>query len=99
MSHQELTDGTSSVTVFRSRKDTGRKAASRRKRVSETSNSSSDAEDKSDVVKYVDGRKKRKNPMIQSVGFYINDEYLLSVSVISLFLNRFVFLFKSFSSY
>ncbi|VDK85050.1 unnamed protein product [Litomosoides sigmodontis] len=63
---QELTDEASSVTVFRSRKGAGRNVASRREHLSETSDSSNDAEDKNDVVKYVDGRKKRKNPMIQS---------------------------------
>ncbi|KAL4001851.1 hypothetical protein ACH3XW_1050 [Acanthocheilonema viteae] len=66
MSHQELTEGISSFAIFRSRKGTGRNVTARRKRVSETSDSSNDDEDKNEVVKYVDERKKRKNPMIQS---------------------------------
>ncbi|CAG9540141.1 unnamed protein product [Cercopithifilaria johnstoni] len=66
MSDQELTEATSSIAVFRSRKGTARNAISSRKCVSDTSDSSNDAEDKNEVVKYVDGRKKRKNPMIQS---------------------------------
>ncbi|VDK64951.1 unnamed protein product [Onchocerca ochengi] len=66
MSSQELIEEKSSMAVFRSRKNVGRNAASRRKSISETSDSSNDAKDENKVVKYVDGRKRRKNPMIQS---------------------------------
>lgn len=75
--NQELTEGTSSMAVFRNRKGAGKNATSRRKQISEMSDSSSsnDAEDKNEVVKYASGRKKRKNPMIQSVCFWSNNEF------------------------
>ncbi|VDM08983.1 unnamed protein product [Wuchereria bancrofti] len=69
MSNQELTEEaetSSSMAVFRSRKRVRGNAASRRKRISEMPTSLSDSEDMNEAVKYVDGRKKRKNPMIQS---------------------------------
>lgn len=69
MCSEELTEETSSMVAFRSRKGVGRNEVARRKRVSEKSDSSNDAEDKDEVVKHIDGRKKRKNPMIQSVCF------------------------------
>lgn len=69
MSLQELNDGTSEITVFRSRKSKGRNATSRREHIAEASDSSNDSEDKNEVAKHVNERKKRKNPMIQSVCF------------------------------
>ncbi|OZC05740.1 hypothetical protein X798_07284 [Onchocerca flexuosa] len=66
MSNKELTEEASSVAVFRTRKSVKRNATSRRKSISETSDSSNDAKDENKVVKCVDGRKRRKNPMIQS---------------------------------
>ncbi|KAM3724114.1 putative E3 ubiquitin-protein ligase [Dirofilaria immitis] len=66
MSNQKLIDETSSVTIFRSRKGARRNVASKRKSVSETSDSSNEAKDENVVIKYVDGRKKRKNLMVQS---------------------------------
>uniref|UniRef100_A0A0R3RK93 RING finger protein 113A n=1 Tax=Elaeophora elaphi TaxID=1147741 RepID=A0A0R3RK93_9BILA len=66
MSNEESAEGTSSTAVFRSRKGAGRNIISRRQHVSETSDSSNDGEDKNEVVKCIDDRKRRKNPMLQS---------------------------------
>uniref|UniRef100_A0A915Q0J4 Uncharacterized protein n=1 Tax=Setaria digitata TaxID=48799 RepID=A0A915Q0J4_9BILA len=66
MSVHEPNDEQTLITGFRCRKSGARNPASSRKHVSETSDSSDDTNDKNEVIRYVESRKKRKNPMIQS---------------------------------